>query len=700
LTRAMPEIYQNFDTQIIRDGDGYAIRVIHSPVGESAPLHFELPFTAHELRSFFWLAGRVRGAPRAGATVDEAPLDPQRFGVRLYQAIFGGEAGALFLRSLDAAERAQQGLRIRLRLREVPELADLPWEYLYAPPLSRFPALSNRTPLVRYVEMARPRPPLRIEPPLSILAVIANPGGDVDLLDVDEEWFRLSTTLAPLQETGAVRLERLARATLPALQQRLYQGPVHVLHFIGHGHFDPEVNQGELIFESEDGGMHLVEARSLALHLHDHDPLRLVFLNACEGGRGGQSEPFAGVAQQLVEQGIPAVLAMQFEVSDRAAIALSHEFYRALAAGLPVDTATSEARKAVYTTGNPLEWATPVLFSRSDDNALFAPAPTPGQVGAVATHNTQIDTGGGSYVMGDVTTAGDFVARDKITQNYYGMTADEVVAAVERSQRQRAASACPDPLAEFQRLPFEPETLPVAAGPFYMGSDPGAEIPVDETPRHRVTLPPYRIGKTPVTNAQYAEFLKRVKSQEEPRRAGWFLREPPRHQLHHPVVGVSWHDAMAYCRWLSAQTGRSYRLPNEAEWEKASRGAGGWIYPWGNTWIDGRCNASSEGTTTVDAYVDGASPYGCLDMLGNAEEWTLTVWGVEVSQPGFGYPYRLDDGRDDPAADGYMPGLYRVVRGGSYRENAASLRCARRTASPPDSRLRWRGFRIVLVSSG
>ena len=105
--------------------------------------------------------------------------------------------------------------------------------------------------------------------------------------------------------------------------------------------------------------------------LHDHEALRLIFLNACQGAQGGRSDPFAGVAQRLAQQGAPAVLAMQFPVTDGAAIALSQAFYQALADGLPADTALSEARKAIAAQGNPLEWATPVLFSRSEDNRLF-----------------------------------------------------------------------------------------------------------------------------------------------------------------------------------------------------------------------------------------------------------------------------------------------------------------------------------------
>lgn len=369
----MPTLYQNFDIQIVPDAEGYTARVIRSPVGESVPIHFDLPFEEAELRGLFWLAGRVRRWRIASAEETErAALDPQQFGARLYQSLFAGEIGSHLLRSLDAAERLEQGLRIRLRLREVPELADLPWEYLYTPGLDRFPALSENTPIVRYIEMGHPQATLQVEPPLTILALIANPS-DAEPLNVEQEWDRLQQALTRLQASQLVRLERLEQATLPALQDRLRAGEVHILHTIGHGYFDADTNEGGLVLENEAGTADRVAADRLAALLQDHESLRLIFLNACEGARGGRTDPFGGVAQKLVQQGIPTVLAMQFEVSDRAAIALAQEFYEAVAAGYPMDAAVAAARKSVYSAGNDLEWGTPVLFTRQDDNALLDP---------------------------------------------------------------------------------------------------------------------------------------------------------------------------------------------------------------------------------------------------------------------------------------------------------------------------------------
>jgi formylglycine-generating enzyme required for sulfatase activity len=243
-------------------------------------------------------------------------------------------------------------------------------------------------------------------------------------------------------------------------------------------------------------------------------------------------------------------------------------------------------------------------------------------------------------------------------------------------------------------LTYEPETIFIPAGRFLMGSPPGPEVAAEETPQHEVNLPAYRIAKYPVTNLQYAEFLKWVKHIEPPKKVGWFSREPPAAKVDHPVVGVSWDEAQAYGRWLSEQTGRSYRLPSEAEWEKASRGKDGRRYPWGEAWLPGCCNVSSDDTTSVTAYPAGASPYGCCDMVGNVQEWTSTLWGSDLKANVFPYPYRPEDGREDLKAS-HLYRVYRVYRGGSFRDEPSKLSCTARGASTPDSKIRWRGFRVV-----
>ena len=249
----------------------------------------------------------------------------------------------------------------------------------------------------------------------------------------------------------------------------------------------------------------------------------------------------------------------------------------------------------------------------------------------------------------------------------------------------------------------------IPGGRFLMGADAGDGVPEHETPRHPVPLPAYRIGKYPVTNAQYAEFIRREKTQDVPKDAGWFLREPPADRLDHPVANVSWYDAVAYCQWLCRETGQRYRLPTEAEWEKAcsndfSRSAPRRTtevvttnrYPWGEEWSEGQCNAGGAGTTPVTAHPAGASAYGCEDMLGNVQEWTATLWGTQPGQPQQSYRDRPDGGPaiTDPAD---LPAQARLAhRGGSYRSQPADLRCTARGNATPDSKVAWRGFRVAM----
>ena len=119
-----------------------------------------------------------------------------------------------------------------------------------------------------------------------------------------------------------------------------------------------------------------------------------------------------------------------------------------------------------------------------------------------------------------------------------------------------------------------------------MGSDPDIDETAqgNEQPQHSLYLPDYYVAKTPVTNAQYVAFVQATDHRQPDH---WKNGQPPSGKWDHPVVKVDWHDSVAYCHWLTEQTGRTYRLPTEAEWEKAARGTEGLIYPWGNQWMPG-----------------------------------------------------------------------------------------------------------------
>jgi formylglycine-generating enzyme required for sulfatase activity len=254
----------------------------------------------------------------------------------------------------------------------------------------------------------------------------------------------------------------------------------------------------------------------------------------------------------------------------------------------------------------------------------------------------------------------------------------------------------------------------VPAGPFLMGTRaedaPGIiaeyrhahvqpRFLAKEMPQHEVRVAAFEIGKYPVTNREYAAFVAAT-GHEPP--ASWGGPTYPEGKGNHPVVRISHEDAVAYCDWLSRETGRAYRLPTEAEWEKAARGERGLLYPWGDVFDPDRCN-TLEGhtfatlykrarplynvvmrvgafvvdrgligdnfdkvmaTTPVGMYPDGASPYGALDMAGNAEEWVADRFGLYPGYP-FGDEY-------DWSAEGW------VCRGGAWNRPGDVARTARR----------------------
>jgi CHAT domain-containing protein len=176
--------------------------------------------------------------------------------------------------------------------------------------------------------------------------MIAAPA-NLPALDSKGEQQRMEKALEPLKQRGLVQLTWLTGQTWQAVQQAMRQGPWHIFHFIGHGSFDSLADEGVIAFADEAGQAQLLRATQLGTLLADQRPLRLVVLNACQGAEGSRQDVFSSTASILVRSGLPAVLAMQYSITDTAALAFSRAFYEALADSLPVDAVVSEARKAV-----------------------------------------------------------------------------------------------------------------------------------------------------------------------------------------------------------------------------------------------------------------------------------------------------------------------------------------------------------------
>ena len=298
--------------------------------------------------------------------------------------------------------------------------------------------------------------------------------------------------------------------------------------------------------------------------------------------------------------------------------------------------------------------------------------------------------------------------------NFADMTPAEVLEYVHLSRTAAEAWA----LQVGTPLTLEPQLVRIPAGEFLMGmpeEEVDAQVALFEgeplaadrewllaqTPQHELDLPVFDMGRYPVTNAEYAAFVEASEGRVAAPRH-WEKGEVPPELASHPVVNVSWQDAMAYCAWLSERAEGRYRLPTEAEWEKAaswdSQAGEKRLYPWGDEWDSARCNnkvSPGEGTTPVGQFsrAGGDTAYGVSDMAGNVWEWTLSKWGADRKEPTFGYPYDSADGRE-----GLEGTELRVMRGGCFYDGPGWCRSASRYPYEPQLGAEFVGFRVVRVA--
>ncbi len=262
------------------------------------------------------------------------------------------------------------------------------------------------------------------------------------------------------------------------------------------------------------------------------------------------------------------------------------------------------------------------------------------------------------------------------------------------------ATCCQEPMSIADLIP---PMIAIPAGPFLMGT-PERELSAlaqayggtresyrEESPQHALALPAFAIGRTPVTNALYAEFTAASGARAP---IAWRGPLPPERLLAHPVTDVSWDEANEFCYWLNNLrlplgpdgSAARFRLPSEAEWERAARGTDGRTFPWGSTWKVDLANTRESGlasTTAVASYTAGASPDGCLDMAGNVWQWTASLDAL--------YPYAPADGREDMRAPGR-----RILRGGCYANPHGFARSACRFRLLPKVRNEFLGFRLAM----
>jgi hypothetical protein len=340
----------------------------------------EIPFLLQDL------AGHLYGsAGQARVIVQEEEATSQdgqsqtlkELGEQLYEALFCDDAKtALTTTMAIARDRGNTGTRIRLLIdlarKGMTEVASLPWELMRPkgrPPL----VMSTGTPLVRSMDNPVSTEPQPLESLLRILVVASNPRG-TGQLNLDKELSRIKETWGSRIGVEVDYVKPQREHILDQLARKDY----HVIHYMGHGDFSNEKG-GMLLLEKDDGNREVdaITGEELGVLIQDEQSsLQLVFLNACKSATSDARQgvdPFSGVATALINQGVTAVLAMQFPISDEAAIRFADTFYKRVSSGYPLEAAVSEARKLLYKREQP-EWATPVLFLRSKEGMLFAPA--------------------------------------------------------------------------------------------------------------------------------------------------------------------------------------------------------------------------------------------------------------------------------------------------------------------------------------
>ena len=369
--------YEDFDLLFERvpvtGCEVYRARLLNSPTGQ-ATVEFGQYYSPQQWQALktsqSWSTSSQSVLPNSTIMA----LTPQEWGQLFFDHIFHSELLQRWTTSLTYVRQNKSGLRILLRLNDVPELAVFPWEYLYSSEQGGFLTLSDETPIVRYLELPKGINTAPIVEQIRMVVVVADV---LDQLDVTQELSDLQYVLGDPRAHVPVKLDIVRPGTVQGLQQCLSEAdePIHILHFIGHGQYDPDRDKGFLFFEVGNRQPDPVTAERLSYILRNHESLRLIFLNSCEGATSGVSNIFSGLAQQLVKNmpsTLMAVIAMQEAITDHAAVNLTRNFYQAIAAGDPVDSALAKARNAVFTIEDTdYGWGTPALFMRARNGKLF-----------------------------------------------------------------------------------------------------------------------------------------------------------------------------------------------------------------------------------------------------------------------------------------------------------------------------------------
>jgi formylglycine-generating enzyme required for sulfatase activity len=609
-------------------------------------------------------------------------------------------------------QQEKQLLRVELDIDEqgMPEIAALPWEFMCVPAransgtiwLGTVPDLVFSRRRSQWIPAAAIQ--LQKDEKLRIALAISAPQ---DLSPVAYEPVQEALEKLAIELADRVELLPILQSANPETVDALLAKKPHIFHFIGHGRLVNENNReiGQVAFvEPEFEEARWVDADYFSELFNQHRP-GVVMLQACEGGMLSASQAFVGVASRVVQQNIPVVVAMQYEVTNSTACRFSRRFYQQLVQGDPVDIAAQYGRRAIAlgpTQYQKRDFATPVIFMRVQDGYLFKreersnnsnnlekfptdlqftrqeklpiiSTPRQGREGLEEQQNTKL-----------------IIPSIPGTQAFEFITVTIDAKGKEISSYQKQTKSLIEDLGKGVML----EMLVIPGGDFLMGSlESEGKRSTNERPQHSVTVKPFLMSKTPITQEQWREIacLKEEVHQKLK------LRPSNLGGKKHPVTNVSWYDAIEFCARLSQKTGHEYRLPSEAEWEYACRAGTTTPFHFGETITsnlanyDGRYLWSSEPqgiyrekTNSVDSF-QVANSFGLFDMHGNVWEWCLDSWHESYD----GAPTNGDEWLDGSENQTH------VIRGGSWRNEPLRCRSASRWYNNTNKPSQNIGFRIV-----
>jgi formylglycine-generating enzyme required for sulfatase activity len=451
-------------------------------------------------------------------------------------------------------------------------------------------------------------------------------------------------------------------------------------HFTGHGFQRGSAPDLSAIFLEDEEELTPVHLSGRAKRMGLRRPL--VFLNACSSGRSGESlTNIGGWVPHFLEVGAGACIGALWPIDDILARDFARAFYGFFTSGLPIAEAVLVARQAIRSEGNPT-WLAYTVFAHplaicaplvskvtltpSATGPAHVPTRTPFLVGKDRDHSPVVQ----KRLTGGKKEAG-------VSPNVLPITGK-----TPSTRRATEAEKLAEPASGQERINEKDGTVLVyvPGGELMLGAE---GLQPWSRPVRRVRLSPFWIGKFPVTNEQYSKFLKENPSFRSPA----FWEEAPFNGVRHPVVGLSWEEAQAYCIWAGLE------LPSEAQWEAAARGTDQRPYPWGKqppTSLHANFGSTSGGTAPVDAHPAGVGPYGTFDQAGNVWEWCADPWASQAYQ-------QFEDSQCDPIAKGEA--AVRALRGGAWENPSQDLHAAYRDRGTAKLRFNNQGFRCVWRSA-